>query len=48
MHHHDHASVVATLCSALGEKAFTTAWAEGRAMTREQAVAYALEESELS
>ena len=28
---------------ALGEKAFTAAWAEGQAMTLEQAVAYALE-----
>ena len=30
----------------LGEKAFAAAWAEGRAMTREEAVAYALEEPE--
>ena len=29
----------------LGEAAFATAWAEGRAMTLEQAVAYALEGS---
>jgi hypothetical protein len=28
---------------ALGEKAFASVWAEGRAMTQEQAVAYALE-----
>ena len=36
---------VAEVCSALGEEAFAAAWAEGRAMTLEQAVAYALEES---
>jgi hypothetical protein len=30
---------------ALGEEAFAAAWAEGRAMSLEQAVAYALEES---
>jgi hypothetical protein len=28
----------------LDEEAFATAWAEGRAMTLEQAVAYALDE----
>jgi hypothetical protein len=32
----------------LGEEAFETAWAEGRAMTFEQAVAYALETDEAS
>jgi hypothetical protein len=42
--HHDHASVVAMLRSALGDAAFTTAWAQGRALTTEQAIAYALEE----
>ncbi len=31
--------------SRLGEAAFATAWAEGRAMTLEQAIAYVLEES---
>jgi hypothetical protein len=46
--HHDHASVVATLRSALGCEAFTTAWAQGRAMTTAQAIAYALEESEIN
>jgi len=30
--------------AALGEEAFAAAWAEGRAMTLEQAIAYALEE----
>ena len=30
--------------AALGEAAFAAAWAEGRAMTLEQAVAYALDE----
>jgi len=29
----------------LGEEAFAAAWAEGRAMTMEEAVGYALEES---
>jgi tetratricopeptide (TPR) repeat protein len=43
--HHDHASVVASLRTSLGDDAFTSAWSLGRAMTREQAVAYALEES---
>ena len=31
--------------SVLGEEAFATAWAEGRALTSEQAVSYALEET---
>jgi hypothetical protein len=35
---------VATVRAALGDEAFAAAWAEGRAMTLEQAVAYALEE----
>jgi hypothetical protein len=30
--------------AALGEEVFTAAWAEGRAMTPEQAISYALEE----
>ena len=34
----------ASVRSQLGEEAFETAWAEGRAMTFEQAVAYALDE----
>ena len=44
--HHDHARVVAEVRSTLGEDAFAAAWAEGRAMTWGQAVAYALRESE--
>jgi hypothetical protein len=35
---------VAAVRSGLGESAFSAAWAEGRAMTLEQAVAYALDE----
>jgi hypothetical protein len=31
--------------AALSEEAFAAAWAEGEAMTQEQAVVYALEES---
>ena len=32
------------MLTAVGEEAFETAWAEGGAMTFEQAVAYALDE----
>jgi len=39
--HHDHASVVAGLRSELGDEVFTTAWAQGRALTTEQAIEYA-------
>lgn len=39
-------SAIAALREALGEEAFTFAWAEGKAMTMEQAVAYALEDHE--
>jgi predicted ATPase len=35
---------IAAARAALGEEAFAAAWAEGRAMTREQAVRFALEE----
>jgi hypothetical protein len=35
---------IAAVRAALGESQFATAWAEGRAMTLEQAVAYALDE----
>ena len=38
---HDHA--IASARAALGEEAFAAAWAEGRMMTMEQAIAYALE-----
>ncbi len=44
--HHDHARVVAEVRSALGEGAFAAAWAEGRAMTWGQAIAYSSGESE--
>ena len=40
--------IAAAARSRLGEEAFETAWAEGRAMTFEQAVAYALETDEAS
>ena len=42
---YDHAA--ATARAQLGEEAFAAAWAEGRAMTLEQAIAYALEGSEV-
>src|SRR5262249_12941700 len=37
---------VALVRQVLGEAAFTTAWAAGRAMTLDQAMAYALRESD--
>ena len=36
---------VAPVRAALSEESFATAWAAGKAMTMEQAIAYALEES---
>jgi tetratricopeptide (TPR) repeat protein len=39
----DYEQIVTELRSALGDEAFAVAWAEGRAMTLEQAIAYALE-----
>jgi hypothetical protein len=36
--------VVAAAQAGLGDEAFAAAWAEGRAMILEQAVAYALDE----
>ena len=39
---HDHA--IATARAALGEEAFAAAWAEGRMMAMEQAIAFALED----
>jgi predicted ATPase/DNA-binding XRE family transcriptional regulator len=39
---------VAATRAALGEEAFETAWREGQAMTREQALAYALEQPTIS
>ena len=41
----EHDQAVATARAALGEEAFAAAWAEGKAMTLEQAITYALEES---
>ena len=38
----EYASTVSGACSALGEKAFAAAWAEGRAMSLDDAVAFAL------
>jgi hypothetical protein len=35
--------IITTARSALGEEAFNAAWSEGRAMTLEQAVAYAID-----
>src|SRR5262245_54122968 len=40
-----HERAVADLCAALGEGAFTTAWSEGRAMTPQQAIVYAVSNS---
>jgi hypothetical protein len=39
----EHEGQVAAARARLGEAAFATAWAEGRAMTLEQAIAHALE-----
>src|SRR5436853_427788 len=41
----DHDRAVAAARAALGEEAFAAAWAEGRAMTLEQAIAFALQET---
>jgi len=43
LQHPLHEDAVAATRAALGEEAFAAAWAEGQAMTLEQAVAYALE-----
>ncbi len=40
-----HDSDLAEVCAALSEEAFATAWAEGRAMTLEQATEYALSDT---
>ena len=40
----DHAREIAEVRAAMGEAAFAAAWAEGEAMTLEQAIAYALEQ----
>jgi hypothetical protein len=39
----DYERIVANVQAQLDEASYTTAWAEGRAMTAEQAIAYALE-----
>jgi predicted ATPase len=41
-YHDEHDARLAAARAALGDKAFSTAWAKGRALTLEQAVAYAL------
>jgi tetratricopeptide (TPR) repeat protein len=43
----DHESAIATARSQLGEEAFTAAWAHGTAMSLEQAIGVALEQSEV-
>jgi predicted ATPase/DNA-binding XRE family transcriptional regulator/Tfp pilus assembly protein PilF len=42
----EHDQAVAAARAALGEEAFAAAWAEGRAMTMEQSITYALEETD--
>jgi predicted ATPase/class 3 adenylate cyclase len=42
--HVEHERIVAEVCALLGESALGMAWAEGRAMTIEQAIAYAVDE----
>ena len=42
----DYDRSVAAARAALDDEAFRAAWAEGRAMPQEQAVSYALEESD--
>ncbi len=41
----DHERLGATIREGLGDAAFAAAWAEGRAMTLEQAIEYALQEA---
>ena len=43
--HRDRERSMAAIRAALNEEAFAAAWAEGRAMSLEQAIAYALEET---
>jgi hypothetical protein len=40
----NHEKTIAMLRTNLGEETFAKAWAEGRSMTREQAIEHALEE----
>ena len=42
--HIEYANEVASLRAGMDEKAFVALWAEGRAMTMEQAIEYALNE----
>ncbi len=42
---YDYDHHVAGIAAALGQEAFTAAWAEGRAMTLEQAIKYAMEDA---
>jgi hypothetical protein len=42
-HRTEHERCVAAVRTALGEEAFASAWADGRAMALEDAVQYALE-----
>jgi predicted ATPase/Tfp pilus assembly protein PilF/DNA-binding XRE family transcriptional regulator len=42
----EHDQAVAAARAALGEEVFAAAWAEGRAMTKEQAITYALEKTD--
>lgn len=41
----EHAEVLAAMCDALGDETFDATWAEGRAMTTDEAVGYALSEA---
>jgi len=45
IHRVEYDRTVAAIQTQLNEAAFAAAWAEGRAMTLEQAIAYALSES---
>ncbi len=42
---HEYERRVAAACDALGRESFAAAWAEGRAMTLKQAIAYALDQN---
>jgi predicted ATPase/DNA-binding SARP family transcriptional activator len=41
----EHDEVIAAICASLGEQAFAAAWEQGKTMTLDEAVKYALEES---
>jgi hypothetical protein len=38
----DHARSVAAMCAAVGEEGFAAAWAEGRALSLDQAISLAI------